>query len=407
MSDPTFTLTRTGAQLEALHTKVDGIAAGATQNASDAALRDRATHTGTQPASTISDFAANVAGHAEVAANTAARHASNDPNASHYTKAELVATGGAHDKIDWSHVANTPAFGSEHWLEPVDNIAGRDAITSPQAGDCVLVRDDGDGKAAQYHYNGAAWVKIGDVDWTPLTDPQVKAAYERNADTNAFTDSEKSALAANTSARHSHANLAVLDASTAAFTTALQNLLNAYDAQLDVSSGDLVVTSSDGTAELLRVNAAGGTQLTYAGTLRAETTDGSFNVVRDSAARLRLTDTNGNIYLQISGTPTQSTFESRGVNSKVRMFVYDGSQQAHMAFEAGYAEGVALLHGGAERLKTTPDGVAVKGTAIELAAATAPTGTDTATEPRLLANATGLYYQDASGSKMIPWQSIP
>lgn len=37
-------------------TKLDGIAAGATANATDAALRDRSTHTGTQTAATISDF---------------------------------------------------------------------------------------------------------------------------------------------------------------------------------------------------------------------------------------------------------------------------------------------------------------------------------------------------------------
>jgi len=41
-------------------TKLDGIATGATANATDAQLRDRATHTGTQTASTISDFAAAV-----------------------------------------------------------------------------------------------------------------------------------------------------------------------------------------------------------------------------------------------------------------------------------------------------------------------------------------------------------
>lgn len=39
--------------------KLDGIQAGATANATDAQLRERATHTGTQPASTISDFAAS------------------------------------------------------------------------------------------------------------------------------------------------------------------------------------------------------------------------------------------------------------------------------------------------------------------------------------------------------------
>jgi hypothetical protein len=44
----------------AAKTKLDGIATGATANATDAQLRDRSTHTGTQPASTISDFSAAV-----------------------------------------------------------------------------------------------------------------------------------------------------------------------------------------------------------------------------------------------------------------------------------------------------------------------------------------------------------
>jgi hypothetical protein len=41
-------------------TKLDGVAAGATANATDAQLRDRATHTGTQTASTISDLSETV-----------------------------------------------------------------------------------------------------------------------------------------------------------------------------------------------------------------------------------------------------------------------------------------------------------------------------------------------------------
>lgn len=44
----------------AAKTKLDGIAAGATANSTDAQLRDRSTHTGTQLASTISDFTAAV-----------------------------------------------------------------------------------------------------------------------------------------------------------------------------------------------------------------------------------------------------------------------------------------------------------------------------------------------------------
>ncbi len=47
------------------------VANGATANATDAALRDRATHTGTQTAATISDFATAVAATAAVTANTA------------------------------------------------------------------------------------------------------------------------------------------------------------------------------------------------------------------------------------------------------------------------------------------------------------------------------------------------
>ncbi len=47
------------------------VADGATSNATDASLRDRGTHTGTQLASTISDFASTVAATAAVTANTA------------------------------------------------------------------------------------------------------------------------------------------------------------------------------------------------------------------------------------------------------------------------------------------------------------------------------------------------
>jgi len=48
-------------------TKLAGVATGATANATDAALRDRATHTGTQAANTISDFAASVRAQIEAA----------------------------------------------------------------------------------------------------------------------------------------------------------------------------------------------------------------------------------------------------------------------------------------------------------------------------------------------------
>jgi len=52
-------------------TKLAGIATGATANSSDATLLARANHTGTQPASTISDIQATIAANTAVAANTA------------------------------------------------------------------------------------------------------------------------------------------------------------------------------------------------------------------------------------------------------------------------------------------------------------------------------------------------
>lgn len=49
-------------------TKLAGVAVGATANATDAELRDRSTHTGSQLAATISDFASAVAATASVTA---------------------------------------------------------------------------------------------------------------------------------------------------------------------------------------------------------------------------------------------------------------------------------------------------------------------------------------------------
>lgn len=68
---PSATVTKAGLLSAADKTKLDGIATGATANDTDANLKNRANHTGTQLASTISDFESAVSANAAVTANTA------------------------------------------------------------------------------------------------------------------------------------------------------------------------------------------------------------------------------------------------------------------------------------------------------------------------------------------------
>lgn len=86
-----------------------------------------------------------------------------------------------------------------------DDIAGRDALTGVLVSDQVFVEDDGDGKWAIYMVvdataplSSTSFVKISDPDLLneALSAGQIKALYESNIDTNAFTDAEKAYLAA-------------------------------------------------------------------------------------------------------------------------------------------------------------------------------------------------------------------
>lgn len=83
--------------------KLDAIEAGATANATDAALRDRATHTGTQLASTISDHAA-----AALALVTAAP-------ASYRTELEVEAVGARTYDRAYTHTVEAGTTESQWW----------------------------------------------------------------------------------------------------------------------------------------------------------------------------------------------------------------------------------------------------------------------------------------------------
>ena len=90
-------------------------------------------------------------------------------------------------------------------VHAVDDIAGRDALTSVLVGDQVFVEDDGDTRWAIYMVvnattplTSASFVKVSDPDLLneALSAGQIKALYESNIDTNVFTDAEKTYLAA-------------------------------------------------------------------------------------------------------------------------------------------------------------------------------------------------------------------
>lgn len=94
----------------------------------------------------------------------------------------------------------------------VADIAARDALTNLDVADRVFVSDDGDAKWALYKVQavdangaGTAWTKIMDQDSleNSISASSIKAAYESNADTNAFTDADvvKTGFISITSAR--------------------------------------------------------------------------------------------------------------------------------------------------------------------------------------------------------------
>lgn len=106
-------------------------------------------------------------------------------------------------KAETTSAINTALTNAGTWYEAAD-AAGMAALTGLTIGDMVHVVDAGDGKWAEYRVtvvNGSgsptAQTLISDQDSleNSLTAASIKAAYESNADTNAFTDAEKDKLA--------------------------------------------------------------------------------------------------------------------------------------------------------------------------------------------------------------------
>lgn len=174
-------------------TKLDGIAAGATANSSDATLLNRANHTGTQLSTTISDFGEAVSDQvgAMVTANT-------ETNVT-VTYDDLDNT------LDFSvATASTTTQGVVELATNAEATTGTDTARAVTPAGLKAVADT---KANTSHTHTASQVTDFDTEVSNNTD-----------------------VAANTAARHSHANSAILDATTASYTTADETKLDGIEA---------------------------------------------------------------------------------------------------------------------------------------------------------------------------------
>lgn len=148
------------------------IEAEATKNDTDESLRDRGTHTGTQPINTVEGLTDALVSKVDKAAGKGL----SDTN---FTQAEK-------DKLSYLESSKfvglfvsesaLPLSGSEGDYANVDGGVGSDVYR--------VIWDSSDNK----------WVRAQGVS-TELTDAQIKQQYESNPDTNAFTDDEKAKLA--------------------------------------------------------------------------------------------------------------------------------------------------------------------------------------------------------------------
>lgn len=129
------TQTDAGAMSAADKTKLDGVDAGATANATDAELRDRSTHTGTQAQSTITNLVDDLAGKV----NTAD-----------------VGVAGGVAGLDGNGLVPTTQLPPLAITTPtvVANIAERDALAA-QEGDVAIVTGD-----ATYIFDGTTWLQM-------------------------------------------------------------------------------------------------------------------------------------------------------------------------------------------------------------------------------------------------------
>ena len=83
-------------------------------------------------------------------------------DSNYWTRSQLSTAGNS--SVAWSNITGAPSFGSPTWKSGVALVTDLPQ-TGNVEGDIRTVANDGDGKQAQYAWNGTAWIKIADIDW--------------------------------------------------------------------------------------------------------------------------------------------------------------------------------------------------------------------------------------------------
>ena len=167
LSDTNFT------QVE--KSKLAGVAVNATKNATDAQLRARTSHTGEQPISTVTGLQAGLDSKVDKVAGKGL-------STSDFTPAE---------KAKLASLESSRYKGL--YTSEASMIAG---VASPKAGDYADVDTGSGNDVVRYLYDSSDKVWVIQKSASDITSAQIKTMYEENPDTNAFTDAQKSKLAA-------------------------------------------------------------------------------------------------------------------------------------------------------------------------------------------------------------------
>lgn len=133
-------------------TKLSGIATGATANDTDANLKNRANHTGTQTASTISDF--STATDARVSSGISTHVAASDPHTQYQKESEK---GSANGYAELDATGKVPSGQLPSFVDDVVEAANYAALpVTGEAGKIYVTLDDN----KTYRWGGSAYIEI-------------------------------------------------------------------------------------------------------------------------------------------------------------------------------------------------------------------------------------------------------